>query len=128
MKASELKQGETYGTVWGFEMKYLGTKKYNDYNEYTGEPTSDIRYEFDCEDGGTSSLSESEVERFVSNGTVEISTKRLKDIMDGAKRADDKIDEAAWEVKKLTKAIEGMKLDCDAEVYEALLKIADILG
>lgn len=35
---------------------------------------------------------------------------------------------ALAKVNKLTAAIEDMKLDCDAEVYEELLKIADILG
>lgn len=128
MKASELKQGETYGTVWGFDVEYLGTKKFNDYNEYTGEPTSDIRYEFKCEDGGRSYLTEENVEKFVSNGTVEISTRRLNEIMKGAQKLDDQVAEAFREVKKLTDAIEAMKYDCDAEVYDGLCKLFDILG
>lgn len=37
-------------------------------------------------------------------------------------------DKALAMVNKLTDAIEDMKYDCDAEVYEELLKIADILG
>ncbi len=37
-------------------------------------------------------------------------------------------DEALVKVNKLTSAIEDMKYDCDGEVYETLLAIADILG
>ena len=35
---------------------------------------------------------------------------------------------ALAKLNKLTAAIEDMKLDCDAEAYDALLEIADILG
>ena len=129
MKASELKQGETYGTIWGIEMKYVGCKKVDTFNPMTDEREgSEMRYMFDNEDGGTSSMAENEVERFVSNGTVEISTKRIKQIMDGAKMSDDKIDEAAWEVEKLVRKIEDMEWNCDSEVYETLLKISKILS
>lgn len=37
-------------------------------------------------------------------------------------------DKALAKVNKLTDAIEDMRYDCDAEVYDKLLEIADILG
>ena len=42
-------------------------------------------------------------------------------------RYENQIDKARRMVNKLTEAIDGMKYDCDGEVYEALLKIADVL-
>ena len=37
-------------------------------------------------------------------------------------------DKALYMVNKLTDAIGDMKLDCDGEVYDVLLEIADVLG
>ena len=43
-------------------------------------------------------------------------------------RYERQVKEALAMVNKLTDAIEGTKWDCDAEVYDGLLKLADILG
>lgn len=126
MKASELKQGETYGTVWGYEMEFVGTEELSAYYEETDETRTVTRYVFKAD--GTVNMSEDDVEKFVSKATVEISVKRLDEIMAGVTEREDKIDEALRKVNRLTAAIEDMKLDCDSEVYEELLKIADILG
>ena len=127
MKASELKQGETYGTVWGVEMEFIGTENLSAYYEELDETLSDTRYVF-VDAGGKSYMSEEEVERFVSNGTVEISTKRLNEIMNGCVERDKQIDKAFNLVNKVIGKIEDMKWDCDGEVYDALLKIQDVLG
>lgn len=129
MKASELKQGETYGTVWGEDKVYIGSKVVDVFNPMTDEREgSETRYMFKNDDGTVQEMDGASVERFVSSGTVEISTKRLNQIMNGVVERDGKIDEALRKVNKLTAAIEDMKLDCDAEVYDTLLAIADILG
>ena len=58
----------------------------------------------------------------------EIESKELDRLIDKWAEADGACNKALMMVGKLIDGIENMKWDCDGEVYERLLKIADVLA
>jgi len=127
MKASELVKGESYGTVWGNKLEFVGTEYVSAHYEEFDAQRGSTMYVFK-DGGGKMYMHSDEVEKFVSNGTVEISSDRLGQIMKGVEQRDGQINEALRKVNAIIGKIEDMKLDCEGEVYDELCKVADILS